>query len=72
MKKDDIVYHIANPAIAGKVLEISENWIAVKFENPVAFSGNKGRGFSDYWKCSKNLLFNSPEEALAADNKGNR
>ena len=72
MKIGDTIYHVANPAVAGKILDFDGDCAVVRFESPVAFSGNPKRGFSDFWKCSTKLLHSSAEKALLADKKENR
>ena len=60
------VYHVANPNIRGEILnKRGEHHCEVLFDEKVSFSGNTMRPPSKLWVCSLNLLFSSPEEALA-------
>lgn len=58
------VYHVANPDVKGIIFEDhSETHCKVRFEKPVGFSMASLYGLRFEWICSKNLLFDSPEEA---------
>lgn len=69
MKFGDVVYHVANPDVAGVVVEnpCGPRWVKIMFESKVSFSGNLYRGYSQFWECSMNLLFKSPELAKEND-----
>lgn len=64
----DIVYHVANPNVAGVVVEDlwspDQTYVRVSFQRAVGFSGNPGR-YSREWECSRNLLCMSSDDAVA-------
>lgn len=68
MKFGTIVYHVANPKVAGVVVEAMwmehQTYVKVFFERAVCFTGNPGR-YSREWECSRNLLCMSSDDAVA-------
>jgi len=64
------VYHVAHPTIPARVLKILPlcdyglHTVFVQFDQSVAFSGNPGRGRSEFWVCNPELLYDSEAEAF--------